>query len=98
MDWDECDPGIKLLRKVNQVFRLGEQGLNQHPEETDKDGKLHHKGAQAANGAYPGFPVKLHGFLGNPRPVAAVAFLYLPHAGLKFAHSPHLANLFQSKG
>ena len=98
MNWYEGNPGIQLLREVNQVFRLGEQGLNQDPEETDKDGKLHHQRAKAAYRAHAGFPVELHGFLGNARPVAAVTFLYLPHAGLQFAHAPHLANLLQGQG
>ena len=45
MNWDKCDPGIQLLRQVNQVFRLGEKGLDKDPEKTDKDGELYHQGA-----------------------------------------------------
>jgi len=92
------NPGVQLLRKVNQVFRLGKQGLNQDPEKTNKDGELHHQRPEAADGAYPGFPVELHCFLGNPGTVSAVALLDLFHAGLKFAHPSHLANLLQRQG
>jgi len=98
VNWDESNPGVQLFGQVNQVFRLGEQGLNQDPEETDKDGKLHYQRAEAANRAYAGFAVELHGFLGNAGPVAAVTFLDLAHAGLQFAHAPHLANLLQGQG
>ncbi len=98
MNRDESNPGIQLLGEVNQVFRLGEQGLNQDPEEPDEDGQLHHQRAEAANRANAGLPVELHGFLGNARPVATVTFLDLPHSGLQFAHPPHLANLLQGQG
>ena len=98
MDWNESYPGIELLGQANQVFGLGEKGLDQYPEETYEYGKLNNQGAKAANWANSRLPIQLHGFLGDASPVAAVALLDFPHSRLKLTHPPHLANLLQGKG
>ena len=86
------------MGQLYQVFRLGKEGLDEDPEQADKDWQLHHQGAEAADGADAGLPVELHGFLGYPCPVAAVPVLNFLHARLQFAHAAHLANLLQGQG
>ena len=95
---DEGYPGVEFLRQPNQVFGLGEQGLNQDPEQADEYRQLYYQGTQTTYGADARLPVQFHGFLRNPGPVPAITFLNLLHAGLQFAHPPHLANLFESQG
>ncbi len=98
MNRHEGYPGIQLFRESGQILRLGEEGLNQHPEEAYQDGQLNYQWPQATHRADAGFPVQAHGFLGDPGPVAAVPLLDFPHPGLKGAHPPHLVNLLQREG
>ena len=78
-------------------MRLGEHGLNQHPEQPNQDGHLDDQWPETADGVDPGLPVQAHGFLRRTGPVAAVPRLNLPHLGLQGAHYPHLPDLFQGK-
>ena len=93
MNWHEGNPRIQLVGQVDQVLRVVEQGLNQHPEKADENRHLHNERAEAADGINAAFPVQLHRFLGYALPVAGIAFLDLPHPGLKAGHGAHLAQL-----
>ena len=98
MDGYKGDPGVELVRQIDQMLRGGVKGLHQDAEQPDEDGHLHNQGAEAADGTDAGLPVEAHGFLGNAGAVAAVAFLNFPHSGLQFAHPPHLADLLEGQG
>ena len=89
----EGNPAVELVRKIDQIFRVVKQRLDQHAEQPDEDGHLHNQRPQAADGAHAAFPVQLHSFLGNALPVAGVAFLDGAHAGLQAGHRPHLPQL-----
>ena len=93
MNRHEGKPRVQLVGKVHQVFRVVEQGQNEHPEEADEDGHLHDERAEAADGVDPALPVQGHGLLGDALAVAGVAFLYLAHLGLEAGHRAHLAQL-----
>ncbi len=87
------NPGVELLGKTHQFVGVGEQGLHQHPEQPQQNWHLNNHRPQAADGAYAGILVSLHGFLGNAGPVPGVARLDLTDPGLETAHGPHLFDL-----
>ena len=89
--------GIDFLCQPDQLFRPGEQGLHQHPEQPKQYRHLDDHGPEAADGAHTGLPVDAHSFLGNPRPVPGVPVLHLFDLGLEGAHGPHLVKLFQGQ-
>ncbi len=98
MDVDQGNPAIQLVGKANKVVGLGEHRLDQHPEQPDEDGHLHHQRPETADGVDAGLPVHAHGLLGHPCPVVAVTLLDFLHPWLKVAHGPHLAKLLQGQG
>ena len=93
MDGYECYPPVQLVREIDQVFRIVEQRLDQHPEETDQDGHLDDQRSKAAYRVYPAFAVQPHRFLGYALPVASISLLNLPYLWLQPGHGPHLAQL-----
>ncbi len=98
MDRGEGDPGIQLVRKLHQVFRVVEQGKDQDPEQTDQDGHLHYQRAQTTDWVHPAFAVEPHGLLGDSLTVALVTLLDFADPGLHARHGAHLPQLTHSQG
>ena len=93
MNRHQGNPRIQLVGKVDQILRVVEQRLDQHPEQPNQNGHLHNQRPQAAYRADAAFPVQLHRFLRYALPVAGVPFLDLPHPRLQPGHRPHLPHL-----
>ena len=98
MDRHEGDPRVQLVGKIDQVFRVVEQGENEDPEQADQDGHLNDQRAQAADGVHAALAVQPHGFLGDPLAVALVALLDLADPGLHPGHGAHLPQLAHGQG
>ena len=98
MDRHEVDPGVQLVGKIDQVFRVVEQGEDEHPEQADQDGHLDDQRAQAADGVHAAFAVQSHRLLGYPLAVPLVALLDFPDPGLQAGHCPHLPQLSDGQG
>ena len=98
MNRDKVDPRVQLVGKVDQVFRVVEQGEDQHPEQADEDGHLNNQRAQAANGVDTALAVQPHGLLGDPLAVALVPLLDFPDSRLHGSHRAHLPQLLDGQG
>ena len=97
MDRHEIDPRVELIGKIDQVFRVVEQGQDEHPEQSDQDGHLDDQRAQAADGVHAALAVQPHGFLRNSLAVPFVALLDLANPGLHRRHRAHLPQLLDGQ-
>ena len=93
MDRNERDPRVQFVRKIDQVLRVVEQRLYQHPEETDQDRHLDYQRTEASYRVDSAFPIQAHRFLGYALPVSGVPFLDIPDLWLQPGHGSHLAQL-----
>ena len=97
MDRHEVDPRVQLVGKIDQVFRVVEQGEDQHPKQANQNGHLDDQRAEAADGVDAALAVQSHRLLRDPLAVALVALLDFPDPRLHSGHRPHLPQLLDGK-